>query len=443
MAAGLAALAACRGGTAGPAPEERRGAVPAVEAVRARSGRLPLEERLNGVVKARNQVSIRAEVPAKVVGVLVRSGDAVRRGQTLVRLQDDQLREQLRQAEASVELERASARGARARVAEVEAQVVRARELAGQALISRLQLETLEAQLEGARAGAQQAEARVEQARATVEERRSYVRKTVVRAPVDGRVGRRNVEIGMLVDANTLLFEIGDLDRLLIEVPLTEGMLGHLKRGQSVRIRSQALAEPLRARLSRISPFLARNSFTTTGEIDVLNPDGRLRPGMFVRVDVLYGESEESTLVPTSVLWEDPRTGARGVFVLALPGTTVEPAAAAGGELSREVYAAVFRPVEVLADGRDTVGVSGVGADEWVVTVGQNLLSGDAPTARVRPARWERVIELQGLQREDLLRGFLEKQRRMARTVGAEPPSVADFADAARPAAGERTGGSD
>jgi RND family efflux transporter MFP subunit len=406
-------------------------------------GRLPLEERLHGAVKARNQVSIRAEVAAKVVEVLVRSGDAVQRGQTLVRLQDDELREQLRQAESNVVLERASARGARARVAEIEAQVVRARELAGQALISRLQLETSEAQLEAARAAAQQAEARVEHAQATVEERRSSVRKTLVRAPVDGRVGRRNVEVGMLVDANTLLFEMGDLDRLLVEVPLTEDMLGHVKKGQPVRIRSQALREPLRASMSRISPFLAPSSFTTTGEIDVLNRDGRLRPGMFVSVDVLYGESREATLVPTSALWQDPRTGARGVFVLALPEAIAEPAAAGVAELSQEAYAASFRPVEVLSAGRDAVGVSGVEPSEWVVTVGHNLLGGSATSARVRPARWERVIELQGLQREDLLRGFLDKQRRLARTVGAEPPSVADFADAARPAAGRRTGGSD
>jgi multidrug efflux pump subunit AcrA (membrane-fusion protein) len=80
-AAALASLAACRGGTAGPAPEERRGALPAVEAVRARSGRLPLEERLHGVVKAQNQVTIRAEIAAKVVEVLVRSGDPAQKGQ--------------------------------------------------------------------------------------------------------------------------------------------------------------------------------------------------------------------------------------------------------------------------------------------------------------------------------------------------------------------------
>ncbi|NJL29280.1 MAG: hypothetical protein HC897_16050, partial [Thermoanaerobaculia bacterium] len=65
---------------------------------------------------------------------------------------------------------------------------------------------------------------------------------------------------------------------------------------------------------------------------------------------------------------------------------------------------------------------------EWVVSVGQHLLAADeSATARVRPTTWERVLELQGLQREDLLRGFLEKQKRMAKTLGATLPSNEEY----------------
>jgi HlyD family secretion protein len=408
--------------------------VPAVEAVRARSGALPLEERLNGVVKARNQVEIRPEISARVEEVAVRTGEAVRRGQPLVRLREDELREQLRQAEAAVRLEEASGRGAAARAAEVEAQVVRARELAAQALISRLQLDTLEAQLLGAQAASDEAAARVQQARATLMERRSALAKTVVRSPVDGRVGRRNVEPGMLVDPATLLFEVGDLDQLRVEIPLTSRMLAVIRAGQPVVIRAASPGEPLRARLSRISPFLAETSFSTTGEIDLDNPDGRLQPGMFVNVDVLYGESASATLVPAGAVWEDPRTGQAGVYVATLPAAIREPDGGEAAPLSAEAHPVAFRTVEVVAAGRDAVGVRGVAAGDWVVTVGQNLLHADASgSARVRPVSWERVLALQGLQKEDLLRGFLAEQQRVARERGATPPSVAEFvAEASR-----------
>ena len=159
----------CGGPNLAAPSEEGSGLVPAVEAVPARSGTLPLEERLSGVVKARNQVAIRPEISARVIEVLVRSGEAVQRGQPLVRLEDDTLREQLRQAEAAVRLAEAEALEAKARVAELEAQVTRTRALAEEELVSRLQVDTQEAQLDAAEASAARAEAQVEQARASFE----------------------------------------------------------------------------------------------------------------------------------------------------------------------------------------------------------------------------------------------------------------------------------
>jgi RND family efflux transporter MFP subunit len=400
---------------------------PAVEAVLARAGTLPLEERLSGVVRASNFVSIRAEVAAPVSEVLVRSGEAVERGQPLVRLKDDTLRDQLRQAQASVRLEEAAARGTAARVAELDAQVKRSAALAARSLVSALEVEILEAQLEGARATAEQAAARVDLARATAEERRTALDRTVIRAPVTGRIGRRNVEVGMLVDPSLLLFELGNLDRVIVEVPLTGEMLAHVAEGQPVTVESPARGQPaLRGTLARISPFLAAGSLSTTGEIDIDNADGLLYPGMFVSVDVHYGESERATLVPTSALWEDPRSGGWGVFVVGYRG---DGAAA----LSSEAHAVTLRRIEVPAQGRGLVGVRGVEPGEWVVTVGQHLLvrGADVVAARVRPVAWERVLELQGQQREDLLREFLDHQQRLARERGARPPTTQEFLDAA------------
>lgn len=461
LSSAVLSLAGCGGrdlsaeGEAGP-----EGPIPSVEALPARSGSLPLEERLSGVVKAQNQVAIRPEISASVAEVRVRSGESVRRGQPLVRLAEDTLRDQLRQAEASVTLAEAQARESRARVAELEAQVRRTRALAEEELVSRMQLETQEAQLEAVEASAAQAQARVEQSRATLEERRTAISKAVIRAPVTGRVGQRNAEVGMLVNPNTLLFLIGNLDQVRVEIPLTESMLGFIDEGMEVQVTSEALEsdEPIRAELSRISPFLEEGSFSTIGEIDIDNRDGRLRPGMFVTVDVFYGQSEDATLVPAASLWEDPRTGVLGVFVVReMQGVEpVEPpdsdTAQEGFETRRDtpqvvgagspektpknapkdvpetVHPAELLPVQVLAEGRGSVGVRGIEAGDWVVTSGQQLLAGlESPAARVRPVSWQRVFELQGLQREDLLRGFLDRQRRSARERGASIPGISEY----------------
>jgi RND family efflux transporter MFP subunit len=456
-----------------------------VEALPARSGALPLVEELSGVVRARNQVAIRPEIEATVVEVLVRSGEAVTQGQPLVSLQSDPLQDQLRQAEAELRLARGSAAEGRARVAEVEAQVSRTRALHAEGLMSDMELETQEAQIDAARAQAEQAEAGVEQAQAAVEERRSALSKTTVRAPISGRVGQRHAEPGMLAEPSTTLFLIGDFDELIVEVPLTEEMVGHVAEGTPVEVGAQSLEEPIRATVSRISPFLEAGSFSTTGEIDLANPDGRLRPGMFVTVYVLYGESEEATLVPASALWEDPGTGAQGVYVIEEAQGLEAPETAPGptSTIPEELRAARFRPVEVLAEGRGMAGVRGVSPGDWVVVVGQHLIhqaaqtramgppgeggeegeededarAAEAPAppapgettvaVRVRPTTWERVASLQDLQDEDLLRGFLDRHRAASRAFGAEipkdPHAVDELMDGegAPSPAGERTPG--
>lgn len=381
---------------------------PLVEVVRARSGALPITERVTGTVKARNQVEIRAEVDAPIVEVYVRGGEAVRKGQPLVRHRDVELREQLRRAEADVQVAEAAARQERARAGEVEAQVRRSRTLAAEKLISEAELETLEAQLAAARAAADEAAARIAQARAIADERRAALSRTIVRAPVDGRIGQRNAEVGMLARADTLLFLIGDLDRVIVEIPLTQEVLVKVRDGAPVLI--QAGGDSRRATLSRISPFLSAGSRSAIAEIDLPNDDGRLRPGMSVNVDVVSGQSQAATLVPLSALHEDPRSGRLSVFVTA----------EAPQEQARPV---TNRAVDVLARSSGTAAVTGVKDGEWVVSSGQHLIArDDATTVRVRPTTWERIMQLQGLQREDLLADFLDKQQAIARTKGAEPP---------------------
>jgi RND family efflux transporter MFP subunit len=414
LAAAAALALACGYETEGR-ERDGEGGIPVVEAVAARSGTLPLEERLTGVVKAENQVAIRPQVSAPIVEVMVRNGEAVERGQPLVRLDDSTVREQQRQAEADHRLAQAAWAEEQAGVAELEALVTRTRALHAQELVSELELETQEAQLAGQRAAAAQAEARVEQAASTVAERRAALDRAIVRAPVDGHVGDRNAEVGMLAGTDSVLFLIGDLGSLRIEVPLTEGMLGYVEVGQPVRIEAPSLAAPIEGTLSRISPFLTENSFSTIGEIDVANRGDRLRPGMFVTVDILYGESEQATLLPTSTLWEDPETGEIGIYVAPEMGRI---AVETDETVDQTIQPVAFRSIEVLAEGRATIGVRGVEAGEWVVTVGQHMIaSRDEPGAVVRPTTWTRVLQLQGLQREDVLRGFLDKQQRLSRGV--------------------------
>lgn len=461
VACGLAALAtlvAC-GGVGDDQAVERQ--PPRVEAVAARAGTLPLQATISGVVKARNQVAVRSEISGVVAEVLAESGQAVARGLPLVRLHDDELRDQLRQAEAGTRVAEAAAAEARARVAELAARVERTRMLAVDELVSAQEVETQEAQLAALEASAELAAARVEQAEATTAERRSALAKTVVRSAVAGRVGQRRFEVGMRIDPDDVLFVVGNLDQMVIEVPLTERMMDQVEVGMPVIVESRKSGgEPIRAVLSRVSPFLAEESFTSVGEIDIDNRNGRLRPGNYLTVHILYGESRRATLVPASAVWEDPGSGRRGVFAVESAAGLVSPGEGSVGSSGvaeaddgppqpredEEPRSIVFRPVEILAEGQGTMGVNGVRDGEWVVVIGQHMLREQArdeqrqhgaqaeggpltARARVRPTSWQRVQELQGLTREDLLAGFLDKQQKVAAALGAEIPDSEDAVD--------------
>ncbi len=390
--------------------------IPSVEAVQAYFGSLPLSERLTGVVRARNQVEIYPEISAAITEVYVHNGDVVKKGQPLVRLRDREFQERLKQAKAEYQIAVAQAKQAEARLKESKTELQRTQSLAEKGLTSDAQLETTQTQAISAEANLELALARVNQAQATVEESESELSETVIRAPVAGTVGTRNAEIGMIVNTNTRLFTLGQLDNVKIEIILTDRMLNYIQTGQRSEILSDVLPSGrIDAPLSRISPFLHPVTHTTLGEIDLNNPDESLKPGMFVTVDVYYGESENATLVPLSALYENPNSGETGIYVsndnIEL---SREPISKGGSDQSIELTNPVdftFVPVDVIAKGRMQAGISGVKPGNWIITLGQNLIGGDTGTARVHKVNWNWVEKLQHLQSQDLLQDIMKRQQ--------------------------------
>jgi len=394
--------------------------IPSVEAVQARNGTLPLTERLTGVVQAKNQVEIFPEISAAIIEVYVNNGDVVKKGQPLIRLRDREFQERLKQAKAEYQIAVAQAKQAEARLKENKAELNRTESLAEKGLASTAQLEAVQTQAISAEANLDLAKARVDQAQATVEESESQLSETVIRAPVYGTVGTRDAEIGMLVNPNTKLFTLGQLDNVKINVILTDRMLNYIQTGQRSEIISDILPSGVvDAPLTRISPFLHPITHTTSGEIDLKNPDGSLKPGMFVTVDIYYGESEHATLVPLSALYENPSTGETGVYVSKdTIGLKREPISRNDSDKSIELTSPIpfkFVPVDVVAKGRMEAGIRGVDAGSWTITLGQNLIGGDAGNARVHRVNWDWVEQLQHLQSQDLLKDIMKRQQENAK----------------------------
>jgi HlyD family secretion protein len=382
--------------------------IPSVEAVQAQFGSLPLEQRLSGIVRAGNQVAIYPRINAPIVEVYVQNGDYVQQGDPLVRLENYEYSERLEQARANLRINEAQMRQAEASLNEARNELRRQQTLAERDLISEVELERAELQVQSAEATLELTQAQVDQARSTMGERQDELNRTIIRSPISGIVGTRNAEIGMQANNNTLLFTVGDVDNTKVIVSLTETMVRNISIGQTAVIFSETIEDTLLyGEVARISPFLSQGSFSTQGEIEIPNESGLLLPGMFVTVDILYGESEQATIVPISAIYQHPRTGEQGIYVAPNFGTEMEPITDVDSDNPPPLSDPTeleFRRVQIVAKGRETVGVVGVNSGDWIVSVGQGLLVGsDDNRVRIRAATWDRIITMQRTQPQDLL----------------------------------------
>lgn len=409
-------LSACaqRGGETGNSGWGRNDdQIPAVEAVEVALGTLPLEERLAGSVKARNQIEIFPEVTGPIVEVLVNDGARVEAGDPLVRLRDTDYRERLRQARAGREVAEARVRQAEANLTRLQATLRRTEAMAQRELTSVAELETAQADVLSAEADLALMRAQLEQAVSQVAESEIELANTVIRAPVSGVVGARMAEVGQIASSGNPLFIIGDTSAMIVDVTLTQRMLGYIDVGTTVNIYSDAAPERyIEAEITRISPFLHQVTRTTQAEIEV-EQVGYLRPGMFVTVDVLYGETEVAPLVPNSAIYRHPRDGRTGVFAAALDEAQAprEPEGEAGPLQPVGPVPVRFVPIELVARGRLSTAVRGVEPGDWVVTLGHHLLEAtETREALIQPTPWDHIMRLQQMQTRDLLDVIRERQ---------------------------------
>lgn len=414
-------IASCSQDSSESTPAERgnrSGSAPAVEIVQAKSGSLPLEQRLTGSVKARNQTQIYAEVSGPVVDVFINDGDFVEAGEKLLRIRDTDYRARLNQAIAGEQIAAARVQQVEANLNRLQTQAQRIETLANRQLASPLELENARVDVLSAQADLEMAKAQQRQAEAIVREQHNALNNTVVRAPISGVVGSRNAEVGQQVTANTPLFDIGDPQQMRVRVTLTEAMLRQVTADTRAVISTGNVAgdegeNKILAKVSRVSPFLNPITHTTEAEIDIPEHNNFLQPGMYVTVDLIYGESLPATLIPNSAIYQHPRLGSQGVFLIAANNEKTD------GDATEEIVIGTqrqaplaFTPIDVIARGRMSSAVSGINEGDWVVTIGHYLLSSQGSTkAQVQATDWNHILQLQQVQNRDLLETIMRKDQ--------------------------------
>lgn len=303
---------------------------PWVELVRPQPRELVAEVYGNGTVDAKVTVNIASKIGGRLQEVLVEQGAVVERGQLLARLDDRELREQLRQAvagtdkaAAAVGLESANLEKARANLGLAEKNVQRYRLLAAQELVARQEVEQYEnvfqvASAESIRASASLATAKKEEAVSGAARESSRVRlaDTLICAPFKGIVTRRDLEPGATVNPGVPILVVVDPQTVWVKANVDESLLKGISEGMAATITLRSGAgERIPGQVAR----LAWESDRVTEELEVdvafTNPRPVFHLGEQAEVLITAGAKTASVTLPATVI---QRLGKKcGVWTLA------------------------------------------------------------------------------------------------------------------------------
>ncbi|MGF1462730.1 MAG: efflux RND transporter periplasmic adaptor subunit [Maricaulaceae bacterium] len=230
-----------------------------------------------GTARALESVTITSTETDVIARLGFDSGDAVASGQVLVELAD---------AEEAADLAEVNAN-----LAEAEAEFKRVKDLTDRGVAPRQQLE--------------QAEAAMRRAQARVRALRARNSDRVIRAPFAGVVGLRFASPGMLVRPGDEIATLDDVSSILVDFTVPEVYLGALRVGQPLEMRTAAYEDAaFDASIAHIDSRVDPITRTVTVRATAPNPEGRLRPGMLMLVDMTRAQRESAAAPEIAVLRE-------------------------------------------------------------------------------------------------------------------------------------------
>jgi RND family efflux transporter MFP subunit len=263
----------------------------------------PVHIELPGQTLAWEQARLFARATGYIAERRVDIGSKVKQGDLLVRISAPDLDQQYAQAQAQLLLYRAQLLQSKAQVEQTKANLNLAKLTFGRSSqlvknnyeskqnndINAANVETQTANLQSAQAGVEVAQANIAAAQANVDRLKQLVEFKQVTAPFKGVVTARNIEVGDLVsaDANSgsPLFSMARDDILRVQVSVPQSEAAGLVDGLESKVLAPEMpGKVFKGRIARNANSLASASRTLLTEVDVPNPTGELRPGMFVRV---------------------------------------------------------------------------------------------------------------------------------------------------------------
>lgn len=243
---------------------------------------------LTGSLRAVNQASVKARVAGEVREVLVREGEAVKAGQVIIRMDASDYQARVEQAKGALQ-------AARGQLDIATKTRDNNKALLDKGFISKTAFDNAASQFDIARAN-------VESAKGALDVAQKALADTVIHAPISGLVSMRMVQPGEKVSADNRLLDVVDLNRMELEAAVPAADILHVALGQEVQVKVEGLPKALAGKVVRINPATQAGSRSIMAYIQIDNPQGALRVGMFGEAQLTIARKSGVLAVPQSAI---------------------------------------------------------------------------------------------------------------------------------------------
>ena len=394
--------------------------VPDVSTVAVTEGDIVDTVGATGALEAVTTVQVGSQVSGIIQDLYVDFNSIVREGDVIMRLDPSLFETQLEQARANLLRSEADAERLSVGVDDAATQLRRSRELAAGDLISDTELEAAEVALRSAEAQLKSAEAQVRQSEASLSMNEVNLEHTVIRAPIDGIVTSRLVDIGQTVAASFQAPELfviaADLTKMRVIANIDESDVGRIRPNQRVTFTVDAFpAEDFEGSVSqiRLEPIVTQNVVTYATVIDAPNPELKLKPGMTATVTVEVARRENVTRIPNAALRFRPTP-----TVFAALGQPVPPELQAGRRAAGAAAGGTARP-DGTPPGAAQPGGPGGGGPGGFGPGGGDGRGGFGGGAGADPERRQRMMERMQQMSPEEREAFFARMRERRAAGGA------------------------
>jgi len=247
----------------------------AVTSVVAQMQKWPATMNVIGTMEAVHGVTVSADLPGTVAKINFESGQSVKAGDVLVELDTKQERAQLAALEAQSDLARIN--------------YGRTEQLAKAGVVSKAEYDQATAQQKATAANAA--------------EIRATIQRKTIRAPFSGILGIRKVNLGQYLAAGGAIVSLQSLNPIYVNVGVPQQAAGQVRVGRTLRVTSEdSPGKVFTGRVTAIDSVVDQATRNIQVQATLPNPAGKLRPGMFVQVDVGLGSSRQIIELPASAI---------------------------------------------------------------------------------------------------------------------------------------------